>query len=245
MATNFFLFQSLCDQVCRNVGSQDNLTELRAQDWVNRAIIRFTEMGEWSWQRGYQLPFPNTVNNVTSANQEIYSVPNCIRIESLFMKSPIQRRLTLLDDRKFRRMYPNNIATGTPYYYRHVGRVNTGGAVDTLQIGLYPIPDSAYTLQWDGVQAMPTLVNATDDIRALTGMPQFMVDILIEMATAIAWKEIDDADNGSQLKEAVARLKSAYGKDQHDIDDRLIMAPFESEDIDRYFDPQLDPRFNE
>ena len=203
-------------------------------------------MGEWSWQRGYDLPFPDSTTTTTTASQKEYSVLNCLRIESLFIASPIQRRLILLPDRNYRKMYPNDTATGTPYYWRLAGRANAStSALDTLKVGLYPIPDAAYTLKWDGVRRISLLSSDTDDVRVQTGMPVTLVDVLIEMATAIGWKEIDDQDASAQMQEVVMRLKALYGADQHNIEDRLIMAPFESDEIDRYFDPQLDPRFNE
>ena len=143
-------------------------------------------------------------------------------------------------------MYPNDTATGTPYYWRLAGRSNAStSALDTLKVGLYPIPDAAYTLKWDGVRRITLLSADSDDVRVVTGMPVNLVDVLIEMATAIGWKEIDDAAASEQMQEVLIRLKGAYSDDQHNIEDRLIMAPFESDEIDRYFDPQLDPRFNE
>jgi hypothetical protein len=243
-ASDLFSLANLADQVCNNLGATDNLTQTKARKYINRALIRFSELGEWSWQRVYSQPFPSAGAPVTVSGQTVYGVPNCLRLESLYASSPIQRRLKLLDDRQFRRMYPNDTAIGFPYFYRHMGRRNAGIAVDTLQIGLYPIPDAAYTILWDGVREITLMVNDTDDVRVLTGMPVTMVDILIEMATAIGWKEIDDSDAASQMQEVMIRLKGLYGKDQHDIEDVNIMAPFDSDDLNRYNDPQLDPRFS-
>lgn len=239
-ANDLFTLAQLADQVCNNLGAVDDVTQTKARKFINRALLRFTEMGEWSWQRVYDQSFPTIVGGT-----KVYGVPSCLRIESLYLSSPIQRRLILLQDREYRRRYPNDTATGMPYYYRHAGRSNTGSNVDTLQIGLYPIPDTVYTFKWDGVRAITMLTSDTQDIRNITGMPTFMVDLVVEMATAIGWKEIDDADAATQMQECMVRLKAAYGKDQHDIDDRHIMAPFETEDLDKHFDPQLDPRFNE
>ena len=245
-ANDIFTLASLADQVSLNVGSQDNITELKAQKWINRALLRFQELGEWSWQRVYEQPFPNAAAPVLVANQKVYTVSNCLRIESIFLRSPIQRRLVMLEDRQYRRMYPNDTATGTPYYYRLPGRTNVDNQhLNSRNVGFYPIPDSGYTVLWDGVAPINYLLNTTDDIRVLTGMPDFLVDLVIEMATAIGWKEIDDADGQAQMAEVLKRLKGAYSDDQNEIDSRLIMAPFESEDIDRYFDPQLNPNFNE
>ena len=237
-----FTFADLADQVCINYGAQDNITQAKARKFINRAILRFIEMGNWSWQSVFEQPFPNPQAPVTVSNQKAYLMPNCLEINSLYMRSPIQRRLIRLDQRKYRRMYPNDTAVGTPYYY--VDRGRAPGTIDNRMVSLYPIPDSSYQLLWDGIVAIPLLVNDTDDFRVVCGIPGYFSDLLIEMATAIGWKEVDDATQGQQLTEVLARLKSAYEEDQSSLEDRLIMAPFESEDIDRYFDPQLDPRFN-
>lgn len=245
-ATSLFILSDIATQVCNNLGASDNITQAKARQYINRAILRFIEMGTWSFQYVFEQPFPGQGSpiNQTTPNQKAYTVLNALKITSLWMQSPIMRRLILLDNRKYRRMYPNDTAVGTPYYYRDMGRVK-GSTSDQLQIGLYPVPDSNYVLLWDGIAAIPLLVNDTDDIRSVTGIPGYLVDLVIEMATAIGWKEIDDQDQGTQMAETVKRLAAAYADDQSELEDRLIMAPFESEDVDRYFDPQLDPRFGE
>lgn len=181
---------------------------------------------------------------VTVAGTRTYNVRNCLRITSLYIASPLERKLRLLDDREYRRRYPNDTMQGTPYWYLNRGR----GAVDAnnldiLKIGLYPVPDAAYTLLWDGIRPINLLVSDSDDIRLITGMPSNLVDIVIEMATAIQWKEIDDAAAATQLQEALMRLKGAWESGSHDIEDRHIMASFD-EDMD-YADPVLPPNYNE
>lgn len=241
-ATDLFTLQDLQTQVCLNLGATDDISMAKAGKYINRALIRFAEMGEWSWQRVYDQPFPGATS-VTVANQMTYEVRNCLRMTSLYISSPTERKLVLMGDREFRSRFPNPFATGTPYYYLHRGRTANVTDKDILKIGLYPVPDAAYTLKWDGVRPITLLSSLTDDVRALTGMPVNLVDILIEMATAIGWKEIDDADAASQLQEVLARLKGAYNEDRHDIEDRHIMADFDG-DID-FADPVLPPEYGE
>src|ERR1044072_3001274 len=120
-ATDLFTLAQLADQTCQNLGATDDISQAKAKKYVNRALIRFSELGEWSWQRGYDLPFPTSTSTTTTASQKEYSVVNCLRIESLYIASPIQRRLILLPDRNYRKMSPNDTATGTPYYWRLAG----------------------------------------------------------------------------------------------------------------------------
>lgn len=182
--------------------------------------------------------FPGATS-VTVAGTANYAVRNCLFMQSLYFDPTNSNvgRLQLMDDREFRRLYQQANAQSRPYLYMHRGRTNTSTAKDVLNIGLYPIPDAAYTLQWDGIKPITLLTATTDDVREVTGMPVTMVDVLIEMATAIGWKEINDQESSPQLQEVLMRLKSLYGKDNHSIEDSMIMRGFEDEDYFR--DPTL------
>lgn len=245
-AVDLFTLADLKMQVALNLGATDDLSLAKCGKYINRALVRFSEMGEWSWQRVYAQPFPDSVTTTTSNGVADYTVKECLRITNLYMRTPIQRRLVMLGERDFRRMYPNDTATGTPYYYTQRGR--SGSAPDgynSQKIGLYPIPDGSYTLLWDGVRAITLLSSDTDDVRVVTGMPVRMVDILIEMATAIGWKEIDDGDAAVQMNEVLMRLKAAYADDTHDIEDVHVLSPLDGDNLDKIFDPILPPAFGE
>jgi hypothetical protein len=118
-----------------------------------------------------------------------------------------------------------------------------GGGIrkDVQKIGLYPIPDAAYTLKWDGIKPITLLSATTDDVRIVTGMPSHYVDALIEMATAIGWNEVDDAEAKAKLQEAVLRLEALWKRDSHSIEDTHLMRGFDSDDYHR--DPVLPPQY--
>lgn len=236
-ADALFTLADMATQVALNVGATDDFTMAKAKKWINRSILRFEEMGTWGWQKVYAQVLS------TVALQEEYSVQNILKITSMYLSTPIQRRMTLLDERQFRRMYPNNTAVGTPYYYHTTGW--STATINTRKYALYPIPDTIYTVKYDGIRPITLLSNDTDDIRLITGMPSNLVDIVIEMATAVGFKEEQDVDSSAQMQECIMRLKGAYQEDHSEIDDRLVMVPMEADDLDRYFDPQLDPRFSE
>lgn len=235
-ANDLFTLADLATQIALNVGATDDLTLAKAKKNVNRALIRFSEMGYWSWQYLYGQPL------VTANGVEIYDVSPVVKINTIYTSEPIQRKLSLVEDRKFRMMYPNNTAVGAPYYWRRTGW--SAATVNAQKIGLYPIPDTVYNLKYDCVAPIVLLVNDTDDIRTVTKMPSQHVDLVIEMATAVQWKQIDDVQSREQMQECVVRMKAAYGDDKSEIDEKLIMAPLEADNIDRYFDPQMDPRFD-
>lgn len=234
-------------QVALNLGATDDVSLAKCGKYLNRALLRFQEMGIWSFQQVYEQPFPDPVTTTTTAGVKTYSVKECLEITSLFMSTPIQRRLVLLGDREYRRMYPNDTANGTPYYYLRRGRSGlvSPATFNILKIGLYPIPDAAYTLKWDGYKKIVLLSADTDDVRTVSGIPEPLVDLLIEMATAVGWKEIDDGDAAAQMQECLQRLKGAYNDDNHSIEDVHVLSPLDGDNLDKIFDPILPPNFGE
>lgn len=242
-ADSLYLFSDLKQQVCLNLGATDDITQAKSEKYINRALIRFSEIGIWSWQRVYNQAFPGTTS-VTISGTSTYSVKNCLEMHSLYY-DPAQSnvgRLVLMGDREFRARYSQPTATGRPYLYLERGRVNSATEKDVLKIALYPVPDTGYTLLWDGIKPITLLTGTTQDVREITGIPVSMIDILIEMATAIGWKEIDDAAAAEQMQEVLMRLKGMYNKDNHSIEDNHIMRGYESDDY--YRDPVLPPQFD-
>lgn len=240
-ANSFFTLSELQTQVGLNLGATDDVSLAKCGKYLNRALVRFAEMGIWSWQRVYSQPFPGATS-VTVAGTSEYSVKNCLQIDSLYVTGTAGLPLTLMGDREFRAMYPVPTAQGRPYIYLERGRANPDTSnLDVLKVGLYPIPDAAYTLQWDGIKPISLMTSLSSDVRVVTGMPQGMVDILIEMATAIGWKEIDDAAAAIQMQEVVARLRAAFERDNTSIEDvQRFREPFAD---DYYRDPQLPPQY--
>lgn len=238
-ANSFFTLSELQTQVGLNLGATDDVSLGKCGKYINRSLVRFSEMGIWSWQRVFGQAFPGATS-VTVAGTGEYSVRNCLEMHSLYVQN--DSRLVLMGDREFREQYPSPTATGKPYLYLERGRANANTSnLDTLKIGLYPIPDAAYTLLWDGLKPVSLLTNLTDDVRVVTGMPVSMVDILIEMATAIGWKEIDDAAAADQMREVMARLRGAYERDNHSLEDtHRFQEPLAD---DYYRDPRLPPQY--
>ena len=240
---SLFTMTDLQLQVGKNLGAVDDSSLADAAKHINRSLIRFAEMGVWSWQRVYNQAFPGLTSVTISGTQE-YSVRNCLEMHSLYFdpSSSTVGRILLMGDREFRRLYSQANASGRPYLYLERGRVNSSTLKDVLKIALYPIPDAAYTIKWDGIKAITMPTAGTDDIREITGMPSSMVDILIEMATAIGWKAIDDAIAAQQMQEVMLRLKAMYEKDNHSIEDTHIFRGFNGEDF--YRDPTLPANYD-
>lgn len=234
-ANDLFRLDYLADQVGLNLGATDDISLAKAKKYLNRALIRFSEMGIWSWQYAPGQSF-STVNGT-----ETYEFANVLKIKSMWMASPIQRRLSLVNDRQFRGLYPNTSATGTPYLYRKAGYSST--TVDAPKFAFYPIPNGVFTVYYDCIRPITLMSADTNDVRLITGMPSNLIDILIEMATAIGYKEIDDSMSAKQMEECMLRLSAAFREDQSEIDDVMVMRAFESEDAYRYDDPVLPPQY--
>lgn len=235
-ANDLYTLAHLSDQVCLNIGDTSDITQAKAKKYINRALLFFAECGDWPWQRIYNQSFS------TVASTEEYEIAGVKEITCVFLNSPLQRKLRKLEDREFRAMYPNNTATGTPYFYRDLGWSTT--TVDTKKIGLYPIPDSVATIKYDAVRAIQELTSDTQDVRLITGMPKHLINLLIEIATTLGWKEMDDQDDRANLEEVLVRLKAVYNQSMNSIEDVHIMAPLQGADINATFDPILDPRFS-
>jgi len=235
-ATDLFTLSDLAIEVGNNLGAQDDTSLAKYKKYINRALIRFSEMGMWSWQYQYGATLS------TVAAQEEYSLADVLKVNSLYTSGPTQRRLRLIEDRQFRAMYPNNTASGSPYYWRRTG--SSVVTANTMKLAVYPIPDAIYALKYDYIKPITLLSADTDDVRVVTGMPSPLVDLVIEMATAIGWKELDDSAASTQMQECLLRLKSVYADDQSEIDEQLIMAPMESDDWNRFWDPVLPSNFN-
>lgn len=235
-ATDLFTLADLSNEVCLNVGDTSDVTQAFARKWINRALIRFSEVGYWPWQYAYQ----QSVSTV--AAQTTVDITNAIKVTSLYMSSPIQRNLVLVEDRQFRAMFPNDTFTGCPYFYHVYG--NSYTTANTLKLALYPIPDAIYSLKFDVIRPINLLSSDTDDIRVVTGMPSNLVDLVVEMATAIGYKADDDVKSGEQMKEAMLRLQQAYEDATTQINDRLIAAPFGDYDTVADAMPLFPPQYS-
>lgn len=57
-ANSLYTLAELANLVCLNVGAVDDITQAKAKKNINRALVRFAEMGEWPWQKVYAQDFP-------------------------------------------------------------------------------------------------------------------------------------------------------------------------------------------
>ena len=246
MAVNsLFTLEDIATQVALNYGDQTDFTIEKAKKWVNRALLRINEMGDWSWL----MVFDATFN--TASGTEAYTLADGVkRVYSLFITSSTARRkLKLVDDRRFREVYTNTVTPqGTPHIYRLYGRSTAVGFEGRRKVALWPVPNATYAMYYDYRREIPLFTDALDasgaTVMEVTGMPAHMVDALIELATAISFRELDDSDYESAMAEAMARWNNLLADDLTEIDDSIRMRAFNTETS--YFgDPVLPPQYGD
>lgn len=236
-ADSLYTLLDIATQVAQNYGDTSDITLAKAKQWVNRALIRIDEIGDFSWL----MKFDETFNTV--AGTETYTLVDGVkRIYAIYYQQNVRRKLRLMDDRRFREVFTYSVSPqGTPLWYRLYGRNATNG---NRKVALWPIPNNAIAIYYDYRKEMTLLVNDSDDVRSVTGMPGHMVDALIELATAISFRELDDSDYESAMAEAVGRWQKLLAEDLSEIDDNIRMKNFESDSI--YFgDPVLPPQYGD
>ena len=72
-------------------------------------------------------------------------------------------------------------------------------------------------------------------------MPPNVIECLIEYATALSWKGIDDRRHTEQLGQAEAMVQDAYSADQENLDTTQRIPFDDSEDL--FDEPVFEARF--
>lgn len=246
-SNSLFTLTDLATEVALNYGDQSDITIAKAYKWINRALMRISEMGDWSWLKVYDATF-NTVNGT-----EAYTLADGVKkIDSVFVFNNVRRRLQMIEDRMFRQHFLNpTTVTGTPQFYRNYGRSSASGSEGRRRIALYPVPSSVLAIYYDYTKEISLFssihesggASSTVTVSQLTGMPQHMVDALIEMATAIGMRELDDSNYDAAMSEAMLRWDRLLQEDLHEIEDSIRMRSFE-DSTGQVADPVLPPQYS-
>ena len=306
-ANSLYTLDDLATEVAQNYGDVSDITIAKAKKWINRALMRINEMGDWSWLMTFDATFTTVydsgtatlINGATtkvvtlnatqldaayivtasvngnvavtataslqtttqftltfspaipvsgayeltwSIEKESYVLGEGVKkIYSIYYQQNVRRNLKLIEDRRFREIFTYNVTpSGTPVWYRLYGRDATTGR---RKVALFPIPASQLPIYYDYRKEMPMLVNDSDDVRVVTGMPDHMIDALIELATAISFRQLDDSDYESAMAEAMARIQRLHAEDSTEIDDRIRMRNFDSAEY--MGDPVLPPQYGD
>lgn len=110
--------------------------------------------------------------------------------------------------------------------YDFVGRDSSGA----IQVRLWPIPDTEYRIYVDFKKNIEHMRQDQDDAREFFSLPPDMLEILIQMATALSFKGIDDARYTEDMAEAEFMLANAYADDQENNDTVIRAREIETEE---------------
>jgi hypothetical protein len=233
---NMFKFEELISDVCEDFGNTSLQARNRAKRMINRGLERIIGHGKrWTWTRVMG-------EILTSDGEEFYSLEDDCRKPFFFRRTGTNRgKMTCIPDSEFYEAVPDTEDTsGVPEMWSPDG-VDSNGA---YQVRFYPIPDGEYTVKYKYERGIIPLRNDADDVRAVSGLPGHMREVLLKMSSALMFKGIDDARYNDDMAEAVAMVNAAYADDQENAD-REIRAPARS-NVDQMDDswPRLPSNFS-
>lgn len=188
---------------------------------LNRAAVRIAGHNRrWSWLM-VKSDFP------TTASTEEYSLDQDVgTLQMIWLQGSNRQKLDRIPSRRFRELEPNPTeVTGIPRMYDFNGVDSSGCKVVTL----YPIPSSQLTVYYRYRRLLLPIQNDEANVWGTWGMPPNVIEILIEYATALSFKGIDDARHDRQLAQAEAMVLDAYGADQENVD-TTVRIPFDDDE---------------
>jgi hypothetical protein len=210
--------------VARNFGNESTQSKDRIKRMINRAATRIIGHDrKWSW-----LYVVDSFE--TAADVETYSLNQDTRSLLMLWKTgdnrgPIDR----IPSRQFRKYVPDESTySGVPRLWDEAGVDTNGSKV----ISLFPVPDNTYTVKYQYYRHLLPVRNDQTNLWAYWGMPPNIIEILIQMATALTFKGIDDDRYQTDIAEAEAMIVDAYAADQ-EKGNTIIRAP--AEDPDNFF----------
>lgn len=229
---DIYTAEEISQEICEDVGDVSDNSKARAYRAMNRALRIIAAKGSWPFFREEDTEI------TTVADQEAYSLKARIKLPRyLHMRDPA-RKLVMMELRDLRVNYPNNTeTTGTPLFWR-LKNFNKNSQV--YQVALWPIPDDEYTIYVDADQNPTMFTDSEDDVRNM-GLPEEMIETLIQIATAIMLGKTGDADRESRMVQALMRLDDDFYRLGMHPDDDLKSRAYSGENWIAKEDPILNP----
>lgn len=232
-AEELFTLNEIAKEVGHNYGDTSTPSITRAKRYINRALIRLNSLGPW--------PFLDDLKTFsTVANTGIYSISRAFsKIRGLHIRDDNDRKLIKIDKAQLRIAEPDpDDSTSTPLYYLPVGFKN-----GSWRFRLHPVPDAAYTIYVDGDLRIPLFIDGEDDIREVCNMPDEMVEVVIDLASALMDRKNDDALYRQNLADAMTHAEMVRAMMDSNVDDEMLSREY-GEEIDiTTGDPRLPPEY--
>lgn len=209
--SELYTLNDVAVQVGESYGDVSQLSLDKIYNKVNRALRIISRRGTWPFFAAEDESF------ATVADQETYKLRSGVKIPKfLHMRDPA-KKLVMVDLRTLRRLYPNNTeTTGTPQFWRIV---NFDKFQNAWKIALWPIPDGVITIYVDADKNPPLLVDPSDDLRS-TGLPEEMIETVINLAVALMYEQSADIYQ-EKMAQALAMLEDDYYRFGVHIDDNM------------------------
>ncbi len=213
-------FENIAYDVGVNFGNTSTQSLAKMGRFVNRAAQKITteKNRRWSWL--YTKDFITTVSDEGeySLRQDAGQVLN-------FWIPGVVQKLGRIPTSKFIGLVPDEEAdSGTPRMYDWRGVDSNGSKV----VFLWPIPSADdLDVYYRFKRFITPIVNVQDNVRAKWGMPPNVIECVTELATALAFKGINDVRYKEQLAIAEAMIEDAYNDDQENPDTTYRMEPFD------------------
>lgn len=228
-----YRFKDLAFDVASNFGNVTDQSQERMCRLINRAAVRIAgNKRRWSWlmTKDYFL---------TSDGIEEYSLNQDVAIPQMFwMEGANRQKLDRIPSVRFRELVPNSTEdSGNPRLYDYAGVDSSGCKVVTL----WPIPSGELEIYYRYRRFTLPIQDKEANVWSRWGMPPNIIECLIEYATALAWKGVDDRRHTEQLLQAEAMVEDAYVADQENLDTTQRI-PFEH---DQFYndEPVFEARF--
>lgn len=233
--TDLYTADDLATEICEAFGASDQVTRNKAYRCLNRALRIVVRKGRW--------PFFRVEDELvtTTTNVERYKLRSAIKLpEFLHLRDPAVK-IKMIGLRELRKMYPNNVQlTGVPLFWRIC---DYNEQSQSYQIGLWPIPDGTYSIYMDADKNPIFLQDRDDDIRS-TGLPEEMIETVIDIAIALMYEKNNVALYNQKLSMAMAQLDEDYYRLGNHLDDDMNAREYSGLDYLKKFDPILPPGYS-
>jgi hypothetical protein len=232
MIDDLFTLEAVSTEILEAYGSTDPVSREKAYKAVNRALRIISRKGTWPFFREEDSTF-TTANGV-----ETYRLKSRVKLPKfLHMRNPA-RKLRFIDLRELRILYPDNTTTQSAPMYWRVKNYNVSS--QSYEVALWPIPDGIYTIYLDADKNPDLLVNKNDDLRS-TGLPEEMIETVINIGISLMFEKTDDAMYREKYAEAMTQLDDDWSRLGQHPDDNLTSREYGGAYSLRRDDPQLDP----
>lgn len=221
--------ENVAFDIAGNFGNTGDVAVARMTRLVNRAMIKIAGNNRrWTWLR--------TKDSFTTvANVREYSLRLDAKEITKFWMEGSNRGEIIRVPEGFDE--DGAITSGSPSLFDWRGVDSNGAKV----VEFYPLPGAGIEIFYRFYRHITPVKDGGVDLRSAWGIPPNICELLIEVATALAWQGINDKRFYEQVNMATTMIQDAYDADQENIATRYRQKSQESDDRDD--GPRFEPRF--